>query len=121
MRVGDHWVHTAQPAVLEPGAERRPEHGVLAVAQVDTDYRTASLGRDARGDDDRTGHGRVVDPRLDLGRVSDVGQSLRDDIRRWCGPSNDRRVPDRRALVGGVRVVRDRVSSDSSEQQNRRQ
>ncbi len=41
MRVGDDEFHTGQAAVFEARKERRPEHDVLGVADVDTEDLTA--------------------------------------------------------------------------------
>ena len=71
VRIRDHEVHAAKPALLEAGEERGPKHGVLAVAHVLAEDLTAPLGGHARGDHDRTGDGLMVHPRFDVGRVQE--------------------------------------------------
>ena len=69
--VGDHEVHALKTAVLQAGEEAGPEHGILGVADADTEDLTDLLSGHARGDHDRTRDDLMVHPCLDVGHVEE--------------------------------------------------
>ena len=71
MSIRDYEFHDCEAAVLQAGEEGGSEHGVLTVNDVSTEDLTASLGRDTRGDHDRTGDDLMIHPRLDVGRIQE--------------------------------------------------
>ena len=69
--IGDDQLGPAQAAGLQRAQERGPKRAVLAVADVEPEDFTATVGGDAGGDHDRLGDHPAVDPGLAVGGVEE--------------------------------------------------
>lgn len=65
VRLRDHKVYSAEPAVFPAGEERGPEHGVLTLTAVDTEDNSGPFSGHARCDYDRSRDDLKVEACLD--------------------------------------------------------